>query len=287
LQGRFNAADGLNFNRNYPDLFPQLRELLDKELGTNIEANRRMIRARSLELLAAINPVSTVDSMRQALLVRAIDADFVFDLHCDDEAVLHLYTSPSVWPDLHDLVDLLECPLVLLAEVSGGGPFDEASSSLWTQLQQAFPDAAIPTDMIATTIELRGQNDVDETFAKADALAIFDFMLAREIVAGIPRVVPGSKPAVHPMQGLARLKAPVTGVVTFQAEPGQWVEAGQRIATVYPLADAATAVEVLSPIDGLLYSRRLDRYVQAGLKLAVVSGENALPTIAGHTLLGD
>ncbi len=32
---------------------------------------------------------------------------------------MHLYTTPSAWPELPDLADCLECPLVLLAHISG------------------------------------------------------------------------------------------------------------------------------------------------------------------------
>ncbi len=287
LLGRYHAIDGINFNRNYPDLFPLLRDALEHEFNQDVEHNRELIRSTCRQMLAEQKPVSAVDSMRHALFIRAIDADFVFDLHCDDEAIMHLYSTPSVWPDIHDLVDFLECPLVLLAENSGGNPFDEACSGIWTQLASAFPGVPIPTNFVATTIELRGQSDVDETLARQDARALCAFMMSRGIIDGDPTAVPKTDPAVHPLQGLMRLKAPATGVVTFQVRPGQWVDVGQIIATVYPLGDRAVPVQVESPIAGLVYSRRIGRYVQAGLKLAVVSGPEALPTTAGQLLLGD
>jgi hypothetical protein len=287
LQGRFNASDGINFNRQYPDLYPQLVSFLDGKLGTDSEQNRELIRSQCRQILAEQKPVSAVDSMRHALFTHAIDADFVFDLHCDDEAILHLYTTPSVWPELQDLVDLLECPLVLLADISGGEPFDEACSGIWTQLAAAFPDVPVPTDFVATTIELRGQADVGEKLARQDAGALFAFMIARGIVEGSLSKVQPTGAAVHPLQGLVRLKAPVAGVVTFQVQPGQWVEAGQSIATVYPLEEQAVPVRVETPIAGLLYSRRIGRYVQAGLKLAVVSGAEPQPTAQGQYLLSD
>ena len=185
LQGRYNASDGINFNRNYPDLYPLLRDSLEGRLGADSEENRKIIRSQCLQILAEQNPLTAVDSMRHALFSRAIDADFVLDLHCDDEAILHLYSTPSVWPEIHDLVDLLECPLVLLAEISGGGPFDEACSCIWSQLARAFPETSIPTDIVATTIELRGQSDVSEQLAQRDASALYAFMISRGITLTI------------------------------------------------------------------------------------------------------
>jgi predicted deacylase len=225
--------------------------------------------------------------MRHALLSRAIDADYVFDIHCDDDAVMHIYTTPSAWPDLRDLVDYLECPLVLLAQISGGNPFDEACSSLWSNLTDTFPDVPIPTGCVATTIELRGQADVSEKLACQDARALYSFMLKRGILTGDAPDVTQAEVAVHPLEGLARIKAPCTGVVTLQIQPGQWVESGQILATVYPLEEDALPVNVESPIAGLAFSRRIGRYVQAGLKIATVSGAKAMPVKPGQTLLSD
>ena len=83
--------------------------------------------------------------------------------------------------------------------------------------------------------------------------------------------------AVHPLEGVARIHAPCTGVVTFQVKPGQWVKAGSPLATVYPLEESAAPNIIESPIDGLLYSRRVDRYAHVGLKLCSISGADALP----------
>jgi len=287
LQGRYNLVDGINFNRDYTDLYPQLLVWLEAKLGSDADQNMRLIRSGCHDILAGEVPLTAVDSMRHALLSRAIDADYVFDIHCDDEAILHLYTTPSAWPELHDLADCLECPLVLLAHISGGNPFDEACSSLWISLAEAFPDHPIPTGCLATTIELRGQADVSEKLARQDARALYSFMVKRGILTGDAADVTRSEVAVHPLEGLARIKAPCTGVVTLQIQPGQWVEAGEILATVYPLEEGALPVNVESPIAGMAFSRRMGRYVQAGLKIATVSGAKAMPVKPGQTLLSD
>jgi predicted deacylase len=287
LQGRFHAANGVNFNRNYPDLLPLLLTSLEGKLGQNGEENVDLIRDQCIEILAAQSPVSAIDCMRNALLGHAIDADLVLDLHCDEEAIMHLYTTPSAWPATRDLVQHLDCSLVMLADISGGNPFDEASSAAWQRLADAFPDYPIPIACQANTIEFRGQADVDESLARQDAAALYAFMAGRGIIDEKLPVPNNNDIAVHPLEGVARILAPYSGVVTFQVKPGQWVEAGTPLATVYPLEERAAPNIIESPIDGLVYSRRVDRYAHAGLKLCSVSGADALPIEPGQSLLTD
>ncbi len=287
FQGRFHAANGVNFNRDYPDLVPQLLTALEGKLGDDGEENVRLIRSECLRILSHQSPLSAIDCMRNALFSRAIDADLVFDLHCDDEAIMHLYTTPSAWPDTRDLVDYLDCPLVMLADISGGNPFDEACSAIWSQLADAFPHHPAPAGCQANTIELRGRADVDETLAKQDAKALYAFMVGRGIIDEKLPEPQRVETAVHPLEGVARIHAPCTGAVTFQALPGQWLEKGDAVATVYPLEDSASPIMIESPIAGLLYSRRVDRYAHAGLKICSISGADVLPVGPGKSLLTD
>ncbi|MER8389337.1 hypothetical protein NKH14_28275 [Mesorhizobium sp. M1380] len=53
--------------------------------------------------VAALVPKTELDSMKQALLGLAIDADYVVDAHCDDGEIVYAYVSD---PD-HPAVDLL------------------------------------------------------------------------------------------------------------------------------------------------------------------------------------
>ena len=81
LQGRYNLVDGINFNRDYTDLYPQLLVWLEAKLGSDADQNLRLIRSGCHDILAGEVPLTAVDSMRHALLSRAIDADYVFDIH--------------------------------------------------------------------------------------------------------------------------------------------------------------------------------------------------------------
>src|SRR3546814_2653658 len=73
-----------------------------------------------LDHLAAQQPGSELHSLRLALASLAADADVVLDLHCDDQALMHLFLIPAHWPAAADLAADLGCRAVLLAEDSGG-----------------------------------------------------------------------------------------------------------------------------------------------------------------------
>jgi predicted deacylase len=83
------------------------------------------------EYLQAWEPVNEVASQRKTLVALAFDADCVLDLHCDNEAVVHMYTETACWPAFEPLARLLGAQAVLLAEGSGGLSFDESLSGLW------------------------------------------------------------------------------------------------------------------------------------------------------------
>ena len=47
------------------------------------------------EALDEQKPRTELDSQRLALQKLSFDADIVLDLHCDSDAVMHLYTNPD------------------------------------------------------------------------------------------------------------------------------------------------------------------------------------------------
>ena len=77
----------------------------------------------------------------------AHDADLVLDLHADNQAVMHLYTGTPLWPEVRDLAAELGARAVLLAEVSGGNPFDEACSGPWWALAAALSGGGDPVGL--------------------------------------------------------------------------------------------------------------------------------------------
>jgi predicted deacylase len=104
-------------------------------------ANVATIRAAIREAASAVPARSAVESLRRILLNLSADADVVLDLHCDSQAVIHLYTESSSWPQVEPLARLMGAQAVLIAEESGDHPFDEACSTLWPRLAARFGPA--------------------------------------------------------------------------------------------------------------------------------------------------
>ncbi len=93
--GRYALEDGRNFNRGYPDVTDAVIAALAGKLGMDEAQNTALLKSALASTLAAQAPVEPVPALKHALLSLAIDADWVFDLHCDAEALPHLYTQPG------------------------------------------------------------------------------------------------------------------------------------------------------------------------------------------------
>ena len=123
VSGRIDNATGENFNRNYPDL----SDLGSLSLGPDAASNVATIRAAMSARLAAMQPDGALPHLRHRLLTLAHDADLVLDLHADNEAEPHMYVGPALWPAAEDIAAAIDARAVLLSELSGGHPFDEAA----------------------------------------------------------------------------------------------------------------------------------------------------------------
>ncbi|KAJ1408553.1 hypothetical protein B484DRAFT_403500 [Ochromonadaceae sp. CCMP2298] len=132
--GRFSIASGVNFNRAFADVTAAIeRRIRSGEHGTlsmDVARNVRLVReAFREELDIAGNAVGAslqAEAVMKRLLLReACDADVVLDLHCDQNAVMHMYTHTALWPALQDLSAALGAECSILDEDSGGNCFDE------------------------------------------------------------------------------------------------------------------------------------------------------------------
>ena len=282
--GRFEGCSGENFNRHYPDLADKVAEVIAPQLGANADENVRIIR-RALREAAAAAPAETeLQSLRRALLSLSVDADIVLDLHCDAQALMHLYTETPCWPECEPLAAYLGARVTLLAQESGDQPFDEACSQPWWKLKARFGDKhPIPQACLSVTVELRGQADVEHAMAEADARRILEFLHFRGFVEGEPPPLPAAVGDARPLAGCMPVATPVPGVLTFLRQVGETVAAGEVLAHVIdPISNAVT--ELKSPVDGLFFARDFVRYAHAGMKVAKVAGTEALRT---GKLLGD
>lgn len=216
----------------------------------------------------------SAEALRHHLMGLALDADVVLDLHCDGEAEVHLYTQPAAWDCLAPLAALIGCRAVLLAEVSGGHPFDEALSGPWTALASRFPDHPIPLGCASTTVELRGQSDVCRTLGMRDARAILDYLTHLGVLSGaIELPAPLCSPTA--LAGSEALTAPAAGLLSYAVPLGTQVQAGQTVAEITNL-ETGQVIPVRASTSGVFYARPLDRIAEAGKHLGQIAGDRPL-----------
>jgi hypothetical protein len=281
MVGRFDLADGANFNRHYPDLVETVAAAVAGRLTDDETRNRDVIRTALKDAVAASDATTPAEHLKRTLLSLAIDADIVLDLHCDSEAAMHLYTLTPQAEDFAPLAALLGCQAVLLATESGDEPFDEACSTPWLRLRERFPDKPIPLACLATTVELRGQADVSHELAAADAEALVAFLTLRGVIEGPAPTIPPARCEPTPLAGSEPLFAPLAGMVVFHRGVGERVAAGDMIAEIVCPETGAVA-PVTTRSDGVLFARSASRFAHPGKRLGKIAGKD--PTRAGKLL---
>jgi predicted deacylase len=273
--GRFEMHSRQDFNRGFPALGPMLAARLADRLGADPQHNLRVIRAALREELARLPAATELASQRIALMSLACDADLVIDLHCDWEAVAHCYTTPDAWPLVEPLARYLGSEAQLIAEVSGGEPFDEACSQTWSFLRETFADRfPVPCATSAVTLELRGTREVSHEWAAHDAQAIVDYLIHAGLIDGRAAAMPPLRHPATPLASCEYISAPCSGVILHARQIGERVRAGDTIAEVLdPLEDRL--VPLVARTDGLLYARHSTRFATAGMLVARIAGNGA------------
>jgi predicted deacylase len=270
--GRYDLSTGVNFNRAYKHVAHDLKAALEGKLGPDANANVALIRQHALQSVSDWAPLDNAGALKKLLLSMAIDADIVLDLHCDNEAVMHMYAGKPLAEQVMPLAALLGARALLVALESGGEPFDEACSRLWWDLAAHFgPDVPIPPACAAVTVELRGENDVNYEYAGHDSHAMLQY-LAREGMLDIP-VLPLPEPrcAATPLEGVEPLSAPHSGVLVFLKKLGDTVRVGDAIADlVNPVSGKVSTLR--ANLDGVLFASTSHRHLLRGMHVCKIAG---------------
>lgn len=280
--GRFELASGENFNRNYADLSVSAWQKLRPQIDSGGEPSVLQVRAALRAACAELSAESELKSLRKILLGLAVDADLLLDLHCDNEALLHLYTATPLWPQVEPLARLLGAELSLLSSDSGGAPFDESCTMVWVKLNELWcahtgKPALWHLPCVGLTVELRGEAEVSHALASQDAQAIVAYLTQQGFIEGAPVSLPQLLREPRPLEGCMPIHTPSGGVLVHALPLGSFVRAGACIAEVIDPLSAALH-QLLSPVDGLLFARESARTVQAGVSVAKISGSEAVRT---------
>ncbi|WP_317203758.1 M14 family metallopeptidase [Janthinobacterium sp.] len=273
--GRFDLSTGVNFNRAYKHVATDLKQSLAGQLGGDAAANVATIRRHALASVAEWRPATDADALKKILLGLAIDADIVLDLHCDNEAALHIYAGTPLAEAVAPLAAIMGARAVLLALEAGGEPFDEACSRLWWDLAAHFGAAfPIPPACLSTTVELRGEMDVGYELARRDAAGLLRFLAHAGVIDAEAAPLPPAQCAATPLEGVEPILAPHAGVLVFLAELGQHVEAGATLAELTdPVSGECTPLR--TTVAGVFFARTAHRHVLRGMSVGKIAGAAA------------
>lgn len=129
--GRFSFESADNFNRLFLDVTEKVISQVTNKLTSDATTNVKLIREAMKAEIRAVELYKEEEEMKRALYLNAVDADIMIDLHCDSDAIVHMYTHDRLWPKLQDLAEEMGSHCQLLAPKAGGNPFDEACSCPW------------------------------------------------------------------------------------------------------------------------------------------------------------
>lgn len=250
--GRFATGTRTNFNRDFP---------VPDESGV-----------RHLDQASA--PVFAERRLKSRLLELASGCPIVLDLHCDDESVQYIYAPEKLWPEMSDLAACIDAEAALLWDSGSDRAFEEA---VFEEMLVRAPNGDLSGHCV-TTVELRGQNDVDATFGKKDAEGLFRFLQGRGVVAAEAVPAPELKQDFvgKPIRHVNMVLAPVGGTILFHVNPGDRVQAGQLLAEIIinpGIKDGL--VEIHAPQSGYVLTRRIRRFIRMGDNLLKIIGDAA------------
>lgn len=252
--GRFSGATRVNFNRDFPVPDADGHRRLD-QAGSASFAERRL-KSRLLEL--------------------ADGCPIVLDLHCDDEGLQYLYLPEALWPEMSDLAACLEAEAALIWDQGSDGAFEEA---VFEQMRASAKARGVDlSGHCVSTVELRGQRDVDPGNGRKDAEGLLRFLQTRGVVAGANGATRQLQDGFcgKPIRNVDMVDAPAGGTILFHVAPGERVAAGQLLAEILVspgMEEGVVQVHATQP--GLVLTRRARRFIRMGDNLMKIIGDEA------------
>jgi predicted deacylase len=275
--GRSELRGGGNFNRNWPDMFEGLVEAVESRLGADPAQNVTVIREAMGRKVAGMRSEGEFSRLRIELYKLAYDADIILDMHCDDEALMHIYLTNDFWPNGADLAAETGSHAVFLSTDSGGQSFEEQIYLAFHKLKVHFADRfPIPIAVLTSTVEFRGQFDVFDDLGSRDGRAIFRFLQRRGLIAGDAGTLPQLLCEATPLDGADYMRAPRGGILAYHVKLGDMVHKGDLVAEIIdPLADdqSHARTEMRAVTDGIVVSRLSKKLVAPGEGITMIAGK--------------
>ena len=286
-QGRYNRSTGVNHNREWPVLYDAVGDGLAAKLGDDADDNIELVRAALRDWVEQLPQTTALQQWRRCVIAEACDADYVFDLHCDDDSLVHIFTIPQLADNMQQLANWIGSAATMLAEDSGGGSFDEVWPAIWLRLARECPDKPLPLPVVSCTLEYRGQYSVFDSVNRQDALNLYGYFQEQGLIGGGPKGEKGEARAPTDLRATEYLRAPRAGLLAYQVELGDWVEKGDCIAELIALDGAGAFIDrtpLLAGVSGQVISRKTDKYVWADANVGKIVGEDILESRTGKLL---
>ncbi len=286
-QGRYNRDTGVNHNRGWPVLYDAVGDGLAEKFGNDADENVSLVRAALREWVDSLPQVTAQDQWRHTVLTEACDADYVFDVHCDDDSLLHIFSIPQLADNMQQLADWSGAAATMLAEDSGGGSFDEVWPVFWQRLAAECPGKPIPLPVVSCTLEYRGQIDTFDELNRQDAHNLYGYFQQQGLIGGVPLGQKGEARAGTDLRATEYLRAPQAGLLAYRVELGDWVEKGDCIAELIQLDGDGAFIDrmpLLAGTSGQVISRKINKYVWAGANVSKIVGTEILESRSGSLL---
>ena len=286
-QGRYNRSTGVNHNRAWPALFDAVGSELGGKLGPDPGENIQLVRAALRDWAKTLPQVTALDQWRQCIISEACDADYVFDVHCGDDALVHIFTVPQLADNMQQLANWTGAAATLLAEDSGGGSFDEVWPAFWLRLAAECPDKPVPLPVVSCTLEYRGRFDTFDELNRRDAENLYGYFQEQGLIDGERIGQKREAPAPTDLRATEMLRAPQAGLLAYRVELGDRVEKGDCIADLIRLDGEGAFFEripLLAGTSGQVISRKVTKYAWANAIVAKIVGTEILESRSGYLL---
>lgn len=281
--GRFDLAGTGNFNRNFGDLYPALKEAIGDTLGHDESENQRLIRSALQDAVAKLPAESEASQLKKALLSLSIDADYVFDLHCDDQSSAHIYAVEQQTAKAKDLCQSLGFGYLFTEGLDGIVAFDGTHLQPWYRLAQDFPDLPVPMPSLAVTVEYRGQYDISDELAKADALNLFNYLADQKVLFSTSPEADSLNsrhklPLVSPLSAVDTVLAQSTGLLVYKHGLNAMIQEGETFAEIILLDQPppSNRLPVVAKTQGVLMAMTHRKLVKPGDLIAKIAGQSPL-----------
>lgn len=274
--GRFDFDYSGNFNRGYLELAQAALPYLDAQALRQAAPNaqKSAVRAAFKKALDAWPVQLEADQWRKTLQLLVHDADVLIDVHCDAKACPHAFASARQADTAEALARCMGLQALLLEDDLYSMAFDEAFAAPWWRLGEAL-GVDFGATPFATTLELRGERDVDGELAARDARNVLRFLQYLGAVGGDPAIA-DAPPLATPLAGVARVNAPQAGLLHYHVEAGDAVAAGQTLADLIdPLNPDAEPLTLTAPVAGVIYALGRNHMVRPGHVVAQIAGKEA------------